>query len=100
MPQERRLDAAIQKLLRFESETHYAADVLRTKRLVVTIIQLCYEARAWKALNEQIILLSQREAQPKQVTGIPNMCKEVEKGGKSVSHKFTFLWMFSFLADR
>jgi predicted exporter len=67
VPQERRLDAAIEELLKLENQMRCAADVSRTRRIVVAIIQLCYEARAWKTLNDQIHLLSQRQQQLQQV---------------------------------
>ncbi|CAK9193107.1 unnamed protein product [Sphagnum jensenii] len=64
--EERRLDAAIEELLKLENQMRCAADVSRTRRIVVAIIQLCYEARAWKTLNDQIHLLSQRQQQLQQ----------------------------------
>ena len=45
-----------------------AADVAGTRKVVIEIIQLCYEAKAWKTLNEQILLLSKRRSQLKQVS--------------------------------
>lgn len=65
--QEGRLDGAIEALLDIEKQLRLSANVVGTRRLVVAIIQLCYDARAWKTLNEQIILLSKRRAQLKQV---------------------------------
>jgi RNA polymerase-binding transcription factor DksA len=65
--EERRLDAAIEELLKLENQMRCAADVSRTRRVVVAIVQLCYEARAWKTLNDQIRLLSQRQPQLQQV---------------------------------
>ncbi len=67
VPQERRLDAAIEELLKLENQMRCAADVSRTRRVVVAIVQLCYEARAWKTLNDQIRLLSRRQPQLQQV---------------------------------
>ncbi len=36
----------------------------------MAIVQLCYEARAWKTLNDQIHILSQRQPQLQQVTNV------------------------------
>lgn len=65
--QEKRLDAAIEELLKLEKEVRSTADAPRIQRVVVAIIQLCYEARAWKTLIKQILFLSQRPDQLKQV---------------------------------
>ncbi|CAK9190307.1 unnamed protein product [Sphagnum troendelagicum] len=65
--EESRLDAAIEELLKLENQMRRAADVSRTRRVVMAIVQLCYEARAWKTLNDQIHILSQRQPQLQQV---------------------------------
>ena len=44
-----------------------AGDVGGTKKAVTDILQLCFEARAWKTLNDQILVLSKRRGQLKQV---------------------------------
>ncbi|XXG45885.1 hypothetical protein AAC387_Pa02g0850 [Persea americana] len=60
------LDAAIESLLSVEKQTRLAGDVAGTKNAVIEIIKLCYEARAWKTLNDQIGVLSKRRGQIKQ----------------------------------
>lgn len=45
-----------------------AGDVVGTKKAVIDIVELCYKARAWKTLNDQIVLLSKRRGQLKQVS--------------------------------
>ncbi|KAK1305224.1 hypothetical protein QJS10_CPB11g00020 [Acorus calamus] len=64
--QEGNLEASIESLLNVEKQMRLAGDVAQTKKAVVEIVQLCYEARAWKTLNDQIILLSKRRGQLKQ----------------------------------
>ena len=44
-----------------------AADVPGTKLAVVAIVRACFQARAWSALNENILLISKRRSQLKQV---------------------------------
>lgn len=61
------LDAAIDALLNVEKQARLAGDVAATKKAVVDIVELCFKARAWKTLNEQIVLLSKRRGQLKQV---------------------------------
>ncbi|KAK3030869.1 hypothetical protein RJ639_037326 [Escallonia herrerae] len=41
-------------------------DVAGTRKAVIDILKLCFEARAWKTLNDQIVLLSKRRGQLKQ----------------------------------
>lgn len=60
------LDAAIESLLNVEKQMRLAGDVAGTKKAVTDILQLCYDARAWKTLNDQIVLLSKRRGQLKQ----------------------------------
>lgn len=43
-----------------------AADVPGTKLAVVAIVRACFQARAWSALNENILLISKRRSQLKQ----------------------------------
>lgn len=41
--------------------------MVSTSRILVTVVQMCYEAKDWDALNENIMLLSKRRSQLKQV---------------------------------
>ncbi|KAH7427329.1 hypothetical protein KP509_10G039600 [Ceratopteris richardii] len=52
-----------------------AADIVGTRRVVLTIVQLCRETNSWKQLNEQIVLISKRRAQLKQaVSAMVKQC--------------------------
>lgn len=64
------LDAAIESLLNVEKQMRLAGDVAGTRKAVIDIVELCYKAGAWKTLNDQIVLLSKRRGQLKQV-GLP-----------------------------
>ena len=61
------LDAAIESLLNVEKQMRLAGDVAGTRKAVIDIVELCYKAGAWKTLNDQIVLLSKRRGQLKQV---------------------------------
>jgi len=61
------LDAAIEQLLNVEKQMRLAGDVAGTRKAVTDILQLCFDARAWKTLNDQIVVLSKRRGQLKQV---------------------------------
>ena len=61
------LESSIEQLLNVEKQMRLSGDVAGTKKAATDILQLCFEARAWKTLNDQIILLSKRRGQLKQV---------------------------------
>ena len=63
---QRNLDAEIEALLNVEKQIRLAGDVSGTKNNVTDILQLCFEVRAWKTLNDQIALLWKRRDQLKQ----------------------------------
>lgn len=64
---ERNLEATIEQLLNVEKQMRLAGDVAGTKKAATDILQLCFEAKAWSTLNDQIVLLSKRRGQLKQV---------------------------------
>ncbi|XP_027178753.1 26S proteasome non-ATPase regulatory subunit 12 homolog A-like [Coffea eugenioides] len=61
-----KLDERIEALLNEEKQMRQNGDVAGTRKAVTEILQLCFEARAWKTLNDQIVLLSKRRGQLKQ----------------------------------
>lgn len=44
-----------------------ASDMVSTSRILVAVVQMCYQAKDWDALNENIMLLTKRRSQLKQV---------------------------------
>ncbi|CAK1547135.1 unnamed protein product [Leptosia nina] len=60
-----RVQEAIDQLLALEKQTRTVADMASTARILVTIVQICYEAKNWTALNDHIVLLSKRRSQLK-----------------------------------
>ncbi|KAI4374167.1 hypothetical protein MLD38_012192 [Melastoma candidum] len=60
------LEARIEQLLAVEKQMRQGSDVSGTKKAVSDILNLCFEANAWKTLNDQIVLLSKRRGQLKQ----------------------------------
>ncbi|XP_047147664.1 26S proteasome non-ATPase regulatory subunit 12 homolog A-like isoform X1 [Vigna umbellata] len=60
------LDAEIEQLLNAEKHARLTGDVAATRNAVTEILRLCFEARAWNTLNDQIVLLSKRRGQLKQ----------------------------------
>ncbi|XDV36075.1 hypothetical protein PO909_005924 [Leuciscus waleckii] len=66
MARDGRLQEAVESLLSLEKQTRTASDMVSTSRILVAIVQICYEAKDWDALNENIMLLSKRRSQLKQ----------------------------------
>ncbi|KAI3461978.1 hypothetical protein Pfo_018641 [Paulownia fortunei] len=60
------LEAQIEALLNVEKQMRQAGDVAGTRKAVTDILQLCFDAGAWKTLNDQIVLISKRRGQLKQ----------------------------------
>ena len=76
-----------------------AADVPGTKLAVVAVVRVCFQCKAWAALNENVLLLSKRRAQLKQArpgavcvvllscSPLPGSCAGHRRGGAGV-HDF------------
>ncbi|XP_045802548.1 26S proteasome non-ATPase regulatory subunit 12 homolog A-like isoform X5 [Trifolium pratense] len=60
------LDAKIEQLLNVEKQMWLAGEIAGTRKAAIDILQLCFEAEAWKTLNDQIVVLSKRRGQLKQ----------------------------------
>jgi 26S proteasome regulatory subunit N5 len=72
--QEGNLDAAIESLLNVEKQCRLAGDVAGTRKAAVDIVELCFKDAAWKTLNDQIVVLSKRRGQLKQVCSASAPC--------------------------
>jgi len=59
------LNGAIEVLLSAEKQTRQGGDVSSTSRLCVEIINLCFEKKEYKLLNENLVLISKRRGQLK-----------------------------------
>lgn len=60
-----KLDAALEMLLALEKQTRTGADMHSTSKVLVAIVQICFEAQNWNLLNEHIILLTKKRSQLK-----------------------------------
>lgn len=61
--------------------TLQGSDMVSTSRVLVAIVQICYEAKNWSVLNEHISLLAKRRSQLKQavVKMIQECCRYVDE---------------------
>eukprot|EP00198_Chlamydomonas_reinhardtii_P003310 XP_001692646.1 predicted protein [Chlamydomonas reinhardtii] len=57
---------AIEGLLNLEKSSRLAEDVTATKACCSAILELCYDARDWRGLEENVMLLTKRRSQLKQ----------------------------------
>lgn len=76
-----RVQDAIDQLLALEKQTRTGADMLSTSKILVAVVQICFDAKNWTALNDHIVLLSKRRSQLKQavVEMVRECCKYVEQ---------------------
>lgn len=65
LAKEGKLNEALEILLSLEKQARTGADAHSTSRILVTVVQLCFQAQNWDALNENIILLTKRRSQIK-----------------------------------
>uniref|UniRef100_A0AAQ5ZYM1 26S proteasome non-ATPase regulatory subunit 12 n=1 Tax=Amphiprion ocellaris TaxID=80972 RepID=A0AAQ5ZYM1_AMPOC len=77
MAKEGKLQEAIESLLSLEKQTRTASDMVSTSRILVAVVQMCYEAKDWDSLNENIMLLTKRRSQLKQA--VAKMVQECYK---------------------
>ena len=61
-----KLNEALEFLMALEKQTRSGADTHSTGRVLVTIVQLCFEAEDCNQLNEKIIDIVKKRAQLKQ----------------------------------
>lgn len=57
---------AIDSLLQLEKQTRLGCDMVSCSRVLCAIVQICFDAKNWNALNENIALLVKRRSQLKQ----------------------------------
>lgn len=66
---------AIDGLLGLEKQGRLAEDIVTTRKACTALLEVLYDARDWKQLQEYVVLLSKRRSQLKQaVTGMVRQC--------------------------
>lgn len=64
------LHAALEGLLGLEKTSRLAEDITATKACCTAILDLCYQAKDWKLLEEQVLVLTKRRSQLKQASSV------------------------------
>lgn len=65
--------------------------MVSTSRILVAVVQMCYGAKDWDALNENIMLLTKRRSQLKQVQHTHMLKVLLENKSKDLRLYITFL---------
>lgn len=66
MAEKGQLTEALEILLSFEKLTRTSADMVSNSRILVAIVQMCFNAKTWDGLNDNIVLLTKRRSVLKQ----------------------------------
>ena len=76
------VDEALEMLMSLEKQTRTGADMHSTAKVLVCLVQICYEAKNWTALNEHIVMLTKKRSQLKQAVAkmVQECCKWVSEG--------------------
>lgn len=76
-----KLTEAMDMLMSLEKQTRSGADTHSTARVLVTIVQLCFQAQDWNQLNEKVIDLTKKRAQLKQAVAkmVTECCTFIEQ---------------------
>lgn len=62
-----KLTEALEAMLVLEKSARQGEDITATKATCSAILEICFEAKKWGLLEENILLLSKRRSQLKQV---------------------------------
>ncbi|KAI6646395.1 hypothetical protein LOD99_12517 [Oopsacas minuta] len=54
------LQEALEKLLTLEKQTRLCADMVSCGKVLVAIVQLCYDCHQWSLLNQQLVNLTKK----------------------------------------
>ncbi|KFB50728.1 AGAP005535-PA-like protein [Anopheles sinensis] len=78
---ESKFNEALEVLLQLEKQTRIGADMVSSARVLIAIVQICFEARNWNYLNEYVTILVKRRSQSKQAVAkmIQECCTYVDK---------------------
>jgi len=76
-----KLTEALDMLMSLEKQTRTGSDMHSTARVLVTIVQLCFNAEKWELLNENIIVLTKKRSQLKQAVAkmVAESCTYLDK---------------------
>jgi len=79
---ESNLNEALEMLMNLEKQTRQGADMHSTAKVLICIVQLCYEAKQWTLLNEHIVMLTKKRSQLKQAVAkmVQECCKWITEG--------------------
>lgn len=76
------INEALDMLISLEKQTRTGADMHSTAKVLVCIVQICYEAKKWTLLNENIVMLTKKRSQLKQAVAkmVQECCRWIAEG--------------------
>ena len=76
-----KFNEALEMLLQLEKQTRVGADMVSSSRVLIAIVQICFDAGNWNYLNEYITILVKRRSQSKQAVAkmVQECCTYVDK---------------------
>lgn len=78
---ENKFNEALEILLQLEKQTRVNTDMVSSSRVLIAIVQICFEAGNWNYLNEYITILVKRRSQSKHAVTkmVQECCTYVDK---------------------
>ncbi|CAL8141397.1 unnamed protein product [Orchesella dallaii] len=75
------LEEALEGLTVLEKQTRTGGDMISTGRVLISVVQLCFQAKKYDLLNEQISTFAKRRGQLKQavVKMVQEVCKYIDE---------------------
>ncbi|XP_071548473.1 26S proteasome non-ATPase regulatory subunit 12 [Panulirus ornatus] len=81
MAKDGRVQEAVESLMVLEKQTRTGADAHSTSRVLVAVVEICFEAGEWNLLNETIVTLTKKRSQIKMAVTkmVQKCCEYVDK---------------------
>nr|XP_045584435.1 26S proteasome non-ATPase regulatory subunit 12-like [Procambarus clarkii]XP_045584436.1 26S proteasome non-ATPase regulatory subunit 12-like [Procambarus clarkii]XP_045584437.1 26S proteasome non-ATPase regulatory subunit 12-like [Procambarus clarkii] len=81
MAKDGRVQEAVDSLMVLEKQTRTGADAHSTSRVLVAVVEICYEAGEWNLLNETVVTLTKKRSQIKMAVTkmVQKCCEYVDK---------------------
>ncbi|XP_076062072.1 regulatory particle non-ATPase 5 isoform X2 [Oratosquilla oratoria] len=81
LAKEGKLQEAIEILMTLEKQTRTGADAHSTSRVLVAVVEICFDAGNWDALNENIVVMTKKRSQIKMAVTkmVQKCCEYVDK---------------------
>ncbi|KAK3872169.1 hypothetical protein Pcinc_022737 [Petrolisthes cinctipes] len=81
MAKDGRVQEAVESLMVLEKQTRTGADAHSTSRVLVAVVEICFDTKEWTLLNETIVTLTKKRSQIKMAVTkmVQKCCEYVDK---------------------